>query len=103
MRTVENLWEISTAMRPRISSENRWDTWYSARASSVAVGSLDLAKSNVLTNKQVITHVILEDHADFTAQFLHVILAEVRSVRRDLPFGGGVDARQELGLGRASG
>src|ERR1019366_4561861 len=39
MRTVENRWEISIAMRARVSSLNRWNTSYSARASSVAVGS----------------------------------------------------------------
>src|ERR1035441_7542206 len=67
------------------------------------IKSLDLAKSNVLTNKQVITHVILEDHADFAAQILHVILAEVRSVQQDLPFGGVVEPCQELDEGRFPG
>src|ERR1035438_9549428 len=63
------------------------------------VKSLDLAKSNVLTNKQVITHVILEDHTDFTAQIVYVILAEVRSVQQDLAFGGIVEPREELDQG----
>jgi hypothetical protein len=39
MRTVENRCEISTAILPLVSSENRKNTSYSARASSAAVGS----------------------------------------------------------------
>ena len=37
--TVENLWEMITAVRAPISSANRRNTSYSARASSAAVGS----------------------------------------------------------------
>src|ERR1039457_2981864 len=64
---------------------------------------VDLAKSNVLTNKQVIAHVILEDDADFAAQILHVALAQVDSVQQKLPFGGVVEPCQKLDQGRFSG
>jgi hypothetical protein len=39
MRTLEKRCEISTAERPALSSRKRWNTSYSARASSAAVGS----------------------------------------------------------------
>ena len=39
MRTVENRCEMSTAIRPFVSSAKRRNTSYSARASSAAVGS----------------------------------------------------------------
>src|SRR5205807_6842351 len=39
MRTVEKRWEMRTAILPFVSSANRRNTSYSARASSEAVGS----------------------------------------------------------------
>ena len=64
---------------------------------------VDLAKSNVLTNKQDIAHVILEDDTDFAAQILHVALAQVDSVQQNLPFGVVVEPCQKLDQGRFSG
>src|SRR5690606_6085464 len=45
MRTVENRWLMSTAILPAVSSLNRWNTSYSARASSAAVGSSRISTS----------------------------------------------------------
>ncbi len=52
----------------------------------------------------VVTHVVLKNHADFFAQTVNIVLAQIDAVEQDRAFGGIVQARQQLdqcGLARA--
>ena len=44
---------------------------------------LDASEADVLEDAHVIAHVVLEDDADFAAQILHAVVAQIDSVEQD--------------------
>jgi hypothetical protein len=78
MRNVENLWEISTTPRQTVDHASCQALHRRGFDPGPVATRVDLAKSNVLTNKQVIAQVILEDDADFAAQILPRVFAQAR-------------------------